>query len=328
MVTPLAAPPTPVVALTIAGTDSGGGAGVAADLATFGALGLHGTAVVTAVTAQDTAGVHGIHAVPLEVVALQLDAVLEDLPPAVVKTGMLASAEIALLVAGWCAATPQRPLVVDPVLRATTGASLAGEELVDAYVQHLLPVASVVTPNAAEARVLLGLAREDPTPTGELASLLADKLDGPAVVLTGGPEAALALLDACTSWQPDLASSCTSTEETVDHPATAAPLPSPGLAAGADPATAACTDWLARPGQAPLALQHPAVATTNDHGTGCTHASALAAFLARGDDLASAAAKAAAFVAQQLTTSQQWRLGRGRGPIAHTTTPIPTEENA
>lgn len=272
---------TPPVALTVAGTDSGGGAGVTADLATFADLGLHAVAVVTAVTAQDTTAVHAIHRVPLEVVAAQLDAVLVDLPPAVVKTGMLGAAEVAHLVAGWCAAAPGRPLVVDPVLRATTGSDLADADLVCAYRNDLLPVATVVTPNVAEARVLLGLEVDDSTPERDLALALADQLAGPAVVVTGGPTGA---------------------------------------------GTPTCTDWLARPGWEPLGLAHPSVATTNDHGTGCTYASALAARLAHGADLPDAARDAAAYTTRQLTTSQHWRLGRGRGPIAHTTTHI--EENA
>lgn len=275
---------TPPVALAIAGTDSGGGAGIAADLATYAALGVHGASVVTAVTAQDTTGVHALHPVPFDVVAAQLDAVLSDLEPGVVKTGMLATAEAARLVAGWCAGTPARPLVVDPVLRATTGATLAGAELQAAYLDVLLPVATVITPNAAEARALLGLAAHDPTTARDLAVGLADKLGGPAVLLTGGPEA------------------------------------------GGD-AARTCSDWLALPGSEPVLLQHLSVATTNDHGTGCTHASAVAAHLALGDDLATAARGASAFVTHQLITSQTWRLGRGRGPIAHTApTTVHTKE--
>ncbi|HSX66219.1 hydroxymethylpyrimidine/phosphomethylpyrimidine kinase, partial [Nocardioides sp.] len=225
-----ATPPagTPPVALAIAGTDSGGGAGIAADLATYAALGVHGAAVVTAVTAQDTTGVHAIHPVPFDVVAAQLDAVLSDLEPAVVKTGMLATADAARLVAGWCAGTPTRPLVVDPVLRATTGATLAGVELLAACLDVLLPVATVVTPNAAEARALLGLAADDPSEARDLAEGLADRLGGPAVLVTGGPEVG------------------------GDAPRT-------------------CSDWLVRPGSAPVLLQHVSVATSNDHGTGCTH---------------------------------------------------------
>lgn len=368
--------PTPPVVLAIAGTDSGGGAGIAADLATYAALGVHGTAVVTAVTAQDTTGVHAIHPVPLDVVVAQLDAVLGDLAPAVVKTGMLGTAEVAHLVAERVAERTTL-LVVDPVLRATTGALLAGPELVEAYLSALLPVATVVTPNAAEARVLLGLAGDDATPARELAAPLADKLDGPVVLLTGGPDvtpgAAVAVTDAtdgavaaapevralgaCTSsrnavptvsgataltWSSSrdaaattasgaMAPTCTSTEEAaaptpVDRAAAdTASAEGPGGMPGAGAAT--CTDWLARPGEPPIAIEHPAVATTNDHGTGCTHASALAAHLALalgGDggvsaaDLEGAARKAAAFVTHQLSTSQQWQLGRGRGPIAHT----------
>lgn len=273
---------TPRVALTIAGTDSGGGAGIAADLATFADLGLHGASVVTAVTAQDTVAVHAIHPVPFDVVAAQLLAVLDDLAPAVVKTGMLGTAEVARLVAGWCAADASRALVVDPVLRATTGAALAGEGLVAAYVDDLLPVATVVTPNAAEARVLLGLAADDPTPARRLAASLADKLDGPVVLLTGGREVA------------------------------------PGVVAGSP---ASCVDWLAAAGSEPVPIEHAAVATTNDHGTGCTYASAVAALLARGADLPTAARDAAAYVTDRLTLSSTWTLGRGRGPVAHT---IPT----
>jgi hydroxymethylpyrimidine/phosphomethylpyrimidine kinase len=310
----------PPVVLTIAGTDSGGGAGIAADLATYAALGVHGAAVVTAVTAQDTTGVHAVHAVPLAVVEAQVDAVLGDLAPAVVKTGMLASAAVARLVAARCAAGPSRPLVVDPVLRATTGASLAGEDLVLAYRDHLLPVATVVTPNAAEARILLGLGEADTTPAHELAELLAEKLSGPAVLLTGGPTVTAPPPGGPTVTAPHQGGPTVTAPHQGGPTATA---PHPGvLGVGTDRASAGpeirtntdqtrtatppdgpppppaqtCTDWLARPGRVPVALTHPAISTSNDHGTGCTHASALAAHLARGDDLETAAARAAAYV--------------------------------
>lgn len=142
---------TPPVVLSIAATDPGGGAGLAADLATFAEIGVHGTCVVTAVTAQDTLGVHAVHPIPVNVVAAQLDAVLNDLPVAVVKTGMLASPEVVHLVAERCA---DRPLIVDPVIRATAGTELAGPDVVRAYRKHLLPRAHVVTPNRAEAAIL------------------------------------------------------------------------------------------------------------------------------------------------------------------------------
>lgn len=137
---------TPPVVLSIAATDSGGGAGLAADLATFAALGVHGTCVVTAVTAQDTTGVHAIHPVPLDIVEQQLDAVLEDLRPAVIKTGVLGSAEVVHLVVSrflhYREHVPHSQLVVDPVLRATTGTAFADEAVRRAYREVLVPVAT------------------------------------------------------------------------------------------------------------------------------------------------------------------------------------------
>ncbi|WP_141012522.1 bifunctional hydroxymethylpyrimidine kinase/phosphomethylpyrimidine kinase [Nocardioides sambongensis] len=141
----------PPVVLSIAGTDSGGAAGTAADLTTFAALGVHGACVITAVTAQDTLGVRAVHPIPVEVVAAQLDAVLDDLDPVAVKTGMLADPAVVRLVAERCA---DRILVVDPVVVATSGAVLADEATLDAYRTHLLPVATVSTPNADEDDLL------------------------------------------------------------------------------------------------------------------------------------------------------------------------------
>jgi hydroxymethylpyrimidine/phosphomethylpyrimidine kinase len=224
---------TPPVVLAIAATDSGGGAGLSADLATFAALGVHGTCVVTAVTAQDTTGLHAIHRVPIKIIAAQLDAVLDDLTPSVIKTGMLGTAAVARLVADRCAGFT---LVVDPVLRASTGASLADQELVAAYREHLLPIATAVTPNADEDAAL-GHPQQ------------------PGVVITRGGN----------------------------------------------------------------------ILTRNDHGTGCTFASALAAHLALGADLRHATSHAHAFVARQLTLGLDWDLGAGRGPVAHISTSSMTE---
>ena len=267
---------TPPVVLTVAGTDSGGAAGIAADLATIGHHGCHGACVVTAITAQDTTGVHAVHQVPIEMVDAQLSAVLDDLPVAVVKTGMLGTPAAVELVVHRLA---HLPLVVDPVLVATSGAVLGDSTVARAH-RRLARVATVITPNLDEARALTG---RDGTPA-DLAARLSDL--GCAVVLTGGE---------------------------------------------------AGVDWLALPGGTPHPLAHPPVDTTNDHGTGCTFASALAARLAatRGPNphpgvgptpadltaeaLVAACRGAAAYVAGQLTTSATWDLGRGRGPIAHTT---------
>lgn len=216
---------TPPVVLTVAATDSGGGAGISADLATFAALGVHGTGVVTAVTAQDTTAVHAIHQIPLDIIAAQLDAVLDDLKPAVIKTGMLGTADVARLVADRCA---DFTLVVDPVLRASTGQPFADDDLIAAYRDVLIPAATVVTPNEDEFAAL-------------------GRPDEAGVVVTSGGD----------------------------------------------------------------------IETANDHGTGCTFASALAAHLALGADIADATDFAHAFVARQLTIGRDWTLGSGRGPVAH-----------
>jgi hydroxymethylpyrimidine/phosphomethylpyrimidine kinase len=254
---------TPAVVLTVAGTDSGGAAGIAADLTTFADLGVHGACAVTAVTAQETTGVRAIHAVPGEVVAAQLDAVVEDLPVAAVKTGMLGTPEVVRLVAERLRVLGV-PLVVDPVLVATSGAVLGDGQVARAYLEHLLPVATVITPNVDEARALLGASGSPDRMARALAQL------GPAVVLTGGGPAG------------------------------------------------SCTDWVAVPGEDPVAFSHPAVETANDHGTGCTFSAALAVQLAHDVPLIAAARRAADYTTGQLRLSQSWNLGRGRGPIAHT----------
>lgn len=148
--------PTPIVALTIAGVDSAGGAGIHADLRTFAALGLHGASVVAAVTAQSTVAVHGIHVVPAEFVARQLDAVLGDLDVRAVKTGFLASADTVAVVAEAARAGRLRELVVDPVLVRADGTPLFDDAVRRAYVDGLLPAARVATPNRVEAGLLVG----------------------------------------------------------------------------------------------------------------------------------------------------------------------------
>lgn len=228
---------TPPVVLTVAGSDSGGAAGIAADLTTFAALGVHGTVAVTAITAQSTVGIDRIVLVEPQDVIAQIRAVLDDLPVAVVKTGMLGSAATARAVVE--ALPDEVGLVVDPVLAASTGAVLARADLVAAYREVVLPRATVATPNADEA-ALLG---ELPCPAVVTAAGL-DRLDG-------------------DRWRV------------------------------------------------------PQVRTRNDHGTGCTHSAALAAYLAHGHPLAVAAGLAQQFVAARLRDSADWQLGRGRGPVSH-----------
>src|ERR671932_571007 len=148
---PVTLPPR---AMTIAGSDSGGGAGIQADLKTFQALGVYGTSTLTAITAQNTLGVRAVHEIPVQVVAAQIDAVADDIGLDAAKTGMLSSAEIIATVADRVRQWRIERLVVDPVMVAKSGDRLLREDAVQALVQHLLPLALVVTPNLPEAEVL------------------------------------------------------------------------------------------------------------------------------------------------------------------------------
>ncbi|ROO51841.1 hydroxymethylpyrimidine/phosphomethylpyrimidine kinase [Micromonospora sp. Llam0] len=172
---------TPVVAMTIAGSDSGGGAGIQADLKVFAALGVYGTSAITAVTAQNTTGVTSVHQLPAAQVLAQIEAVRADLPVCAVKTGMLGTARIAGAVAALARAGELPNLVVDPVLVSTSGHRLG----VVGAVERLLPYALVATPNRAEASALVGWPVRT---TDEMARAAAElAAGGPRfVVVTGG----------------------------------------------------------------------------------------------------------------------------------------------
>jgi hydroxymethylpyrimidine/phosphomethylpyrimidine kinase len=266
---------TPPVALTIAGSDSGGGAGVQTDLVTFAAHGVHGASVITALTAQNTVGVDGVHVPPVEFLRAQLEAVLGDLPVAAVKTGMLATEEVVRAVGDIAAAGRLPHLVVDPVLVSSTGARLLDDGAERAYVDALFPHALVVTPNTREASALVGGtvataadAREAAVEIGRL---------GPRwVVIKGGHQ--------------------------VDEDGGGASADAVDVVV--ETATGAVTE-----------LRAPRVDTHNDHGTGCTFAAATAALLARGVPVPEALAGAKAFVHAGLVASAGWHLGAGHGPV-------------
>jgi hydroxymethylpyrimidine/phosphomethylpyrimidine kinase len=173
--------------LTIAGSDSGGGAGIQADLKAFAAAGVYGTTAIVALTAQNTVGVTEVHELPPAFVRAQLDAVFADIGVDAVKTGMLFSQRLIETVAVYLAAHPV-PLVVDPVLVASSGARLLEEDAVGTLVERLLPLATVVTPNLMEAQVLAARDTRNRAvqgSRGELAEAL-HRLGAPAVIVTGG----------------------------------------------------------------------------------------------------------------------------------------------
>jgi hydroxymethylpyrimidine/phosphomethylpyrimidine kinase len=256
----------PAVALTIAGSDSGGGAGIQADLKAFAALGVFGTSAITAVTAQNTAEVRLVHRLPLDVVRAQVDAVLDDLPVAAVKTGMLADAAVVELVVDLVTAGRLPNLVVDPVMVASTGARLLDEHAEQLYAE-LLPVAKVFTPNLVEAGVLVG---------------------GPLTSVAHQRDAARAL------------ASCTQGTVVVKG----------GHGRGD------AVDVVCRGGDL-YELRADRVRTANNHGSGCSFASAIAAGLARGLDVPAALEQAKQFVTRAVRGAARWHLGAGRGPLDH-----------
>jgi hydroxymethylpyrimidine/phosphomethylpyrimidine kinase len=258
---------TPPVALSVAGSDSGGGAGIQADLATFAALGVHGTSAVTAVTVQDTTRVHGIHPVSVDVVVAQVDAVLRDLPVSAVKTGMLGDAAVVHAVTALAAAGRLPNLVVDPIIVSTSGQRLTTPEATEAL-GALMSHACLVTPNAGEVAVLLGV---------PVASTLDEHVDQAKALQSLGPRGVVLT----------------------------------GAAIGPDRVDILVT------ARDVTAVRGRAVDTRNDHGTGCTFASAAAAWLALGADLSEAVTAANSFVRSALVASAGWRLGRGRGPVSH-----------
>jgi hydroxymethylpyrimidine/phosphomethylpyrimidine kinase len=183
------------IALTIAGSDSGGGAGIQADLKTFARYGVYGTSVLTAVTAQNTLGVRAWERVSPELVRAQIDAVAEDLRPAAIKSGMLGDAEVVRAVASGVARHGLTPYVLDPVMAATSGDPLLTPDAIAAIVSELFPLATLVTPNLDEARMLLGEPVSDVEGMERAARALVERFGARASLVKGGHLAGEALVD-------------------------------------------------------------------------------------------------------------------------------------
>lgn len=182
------------VALTIAGSDSGGGAGIQADLKTFQQFGVFGTSVIVALTAQNTTEVRAVHEVPADIVAAQLDAVAEDLPPAAVKTGMLVGAPLVRQVAEAIRSRGWRQYVLDPVMIATSGDRLLDPEAAAVMSGELVPLAALVTPNLDEAEMLAGGEVRAPVHMARAGQVLLE-LGARAALIKGGHLAGATLTD-------------------------------------------------------------------------------------------------------------------------------------
>ncbi len=264
--------------LTIAGSDSGGGAGIQADLKTFSALGCFGMSVITALTAQNTHSVTGIHPVPPEFIRLQIDTVMEDIGVDAVKVGMLHSAEVIRTVANSLQSYPIPYIVVDPVMVAKGGAKLLQDEAVEALRTYLLPLATVITPNLPEARVLLGL---DTNPSNrEKDSDLAVLEHLGRQLASLGPKAVLVKGGHLQGSESSDVLYLAVEDRFVHFPSRRIP-------------------------------------TQNTHGTGCTLSSAIAAYLAHGLPLEQAVGSAKEYLTQALIKGATYRLGNGHGPVHH-----------
>lgn len=272
--------------LTIAGSDSGGGAGLQADLKVITALGGYGMSVITAITAQNTLGVTRIQDVDLDVIEAQIDAVLLDIGVDIVKIGMLASPEIVRTVAKALHRHGVKRIVLDPVLRATSGASLGGDDTAQAMMSELFPMATLITPNMEEASLLLGRDISGANDFKMAAQQLMEM--GPQAVLIKGGH-----LDATHTQITDF-------------------LMWKILEDGLEVTQS-------------KEFKHYRVNTLNTHGTGCSLASAIATYLAAGHDLSHAAAKAIAYVEVGLEAGRFLSIGEGPGPLWHMHDFYPTD---
>jgi len=263
--------------LTIAGSDSGGGAGIQADLKTFSALGCFGTSTITAITAQNTLGVTAIHPIPTEIVEAQLEAVLSDIGADAIKIGMLHSVEIIEIVAQIIQKYHLKNIVLDPVMIATSGDKLIQDEAILAICQRLMPLATIVTPNLPEAQVLANNSTDNQNITKELIiemGKIIHQLGAKYILIKGG------------HW----------TEYTTDLNQS--------------------TDILFD-GQTCEMLQSSRISTKNTHGTGCTLSSAIASFLAHGESPKLAIQKAKEYITSAIFYAKDKALGKGHGAVHH-----------
>ena len=256
--------------LSIAGSDSGGGAGIQADLKTFSAIGCYGMTVITALTAQNTTGVTGIHPVPPAFAGEQLDAIYSDIGTDAVKIGMLYSADLIRIVAGRLRKYNVNNIVLDPVMVAQSGDKLVEDDAVEAIKSELMPLATVVTPNIPEAEVLCGRPLKEAEDLETAVKILAT-YGSTSILIKGGHDE------------------------------------------GAE-----STDILFFPADdRKVMLSEDRIETRNNHGTGCTLSSAVAAYLARGDAIEAAVRNAKAYITEAIRAGAGYQLGHGHGPVHH-----------
>ncbi len=257
------------IALTIAGSDSSGGAGIQADIKTMSAIGVYAASVVTAITAQNTTGVSGIQGISPDMVAKQIDAVFTDLHPSTVKIGMLYSEEIIMAVAEKLRTYKPEYVILDPVMISTSGSRLISHEAIEAMKRELFPLSSVITPNRMEAEYLSGIKISDKANL-EISAKNILSYGGLYVIVKGGHFKDTAM-----------------------------------------------TDCLYDKNGLVECFKGNFVNTKNTHGTGCTFSSAIAAFLALGNDIVNAIRLAKQYLQNALECGADIDMGHGHGPVNH-----------
>ena len=286
-------------ALTIAGSDSSGGAGIQADIKTMTANGVYAMSAITALTAQNTTGVTGIFEATPEFLAQEIDAIFTDIYPDAVKIGMVSSAELISVIAEKLHTYGAKHIVVDPVMVATSGSKLLRDDAVQALTEKLLPMAEVVTPNIPEAEILSGMKITDAAGMEAAAKLISEKYHC-AVLCKGGHQINdaddLLWRDGCGKWFRGKRIANPNTHGKGGHQINDA------------------DDLLWRDGCGKW-FRGKRIANPNTHGTGCTLSSAIASNLAKGYDLDASVERAKAYISGCL--SAMLDLGHGSGPMDH-----------
>ncbi|KAJ7215309.1 Phosphomethylpyrimidine kinase-domain-containing protein [Mycena haematopus] len=295
--------------MTIAGSDSSGGAGIQADLKTFAALGQYGTSAITALTAQNTTGVQGVHGVPPNFLEQQIHSILDDLDVHAIKTGMLFDAEVTRATVralkSHYAGRTMPPVVCDPVCVSTSGDSLLAPEALEVLTKELFPLSVLITPNKSEAELLLSRS----------ISSIQDMLDAAKDLLLCGPRGVLVKGGHITATIADV--------DSLVHAHPEVCVVRDGLygddmeilSVNAPKPTTVVIDILCEADGPTTAFIRPWIDSTSTHGTGCTLSAALACTLADGATVSEAVAIAAAYTHLGIQTAT--KLGAGHGPLNH-----------
>ncbi len=254
--------------LIVAGSDSGGGAGIQADIKTISALGGYAMTAITAVTVQNTLGVAGVYPIPPDVVRAQIEAVMNDLGADTWKIGMMGSADhVRAVLEAWYAVGDGAPVILDPVMIAKGGASLLNDDAIEVICNELMPVAAMVTPNAPEAAALTGVDVHDLDGQMEAADILVNRLGAWSALVKGGHIHGSIVRDVL----------------------------------------------LTRSGY--RVFESPRIDTKATHGTGCTLASAIAAYNSRGEELEASVEKARVYLMEAIRNAPGF--GQGHQPLGH-----------